>query len=238
MPSASEGRSGPDEAARRGPTLRVEDLRVDAQEGRRLLHVPRLDVAAGEFVCVAGASGAGKSTLLFALAGLLERASGLASWDGTNLLAMSERARVAFRGERIGLVFQDFLLFDELGALDNAAMGGRWRADGERRGIEDRARELLTRFGLDPDERSAVERRSGGERQRIAVARALAIDPGVLLADEPTASLDRAAADRLVETLRDVAATRRCTLIAVSHDPAMHAAADRLVTLADGTLAR
>ena len=223
---------------RRGATLRVEELRVDAQEGRRLLHVPRLDVAAGEFVCVAGPSGAGKSTLLFALAGLLERASGLASWNGMNLIAMSERARVAFRGERIGLVFQDFLLFDELGALDNAALGGRWRVAGERREIEERARDLLTCFGLDPEERRAVEHRSGGERQRIAVARALAADPIALLADEPTASLDRAAADRLVETFREIAATRRCTLIAVSHDPAMHAAADRLVTISDGILER
>ena len=146
---------------------------------------------------------------------------------------MSERERGDFRGRHIGLVFQDLLLFDELGMQANAAMSGHWRHGDARRAIERRARELLLGFGLDPEAGRAVEHLSGGERQRVAVARALATDPAALLADEPTASLDRVSADRLVDTLHDDVARER-TLIVVSHDPRLQAAADRLVMLADG----
>ena len=217
-----------------GPSLAVDGLRVVSAEGRALLSVPRLALEPGAFLCIEGPSGAGKSTLLFALAGLAERASGQVRWDGDDVLAMRERERSAFRRARIGLVFQDFLLFEELGALANAALGGAWRAAGERRRIEVRARTLLVRLGIDPDDPVAVDRLSGGERQRVAVARALATDPAAVLADEPTASLDRAAADALIGTLRTLVAEAGRTLVVASHDPTLRAAATRRIALADG----
>jgi len=216
------------------PALRVEALEIDAPDGRRLLAVPRLDIASGAFACIGGPSGAGKSTLLLALAGLTEHASGRVLWNDEDVLAMAPRARAAFRRERIGLVFQDFLLFDESDALSNAALGGAWRGGRERRRVTARARELLAGLGLDPDDRRPVERFSGGERQRVAIARALATEPCVVLADEPTASLDRDAADELVRTLRALAASGERTLVIVSHDVAVRDAADRVVALADG----
>jgi len=183
---------------------------------------------------VAGPSGAGKSTLLLALAALDERACGTVRWGEDDVLAMSAARRAAFRRERVGLVFQDFLLFEELGAFANAALPGAWLGTAKRTATRRRARELLVRLGLDPDDPRPVERFSGGERQRVAVARALASDPAIVLADEPTASLDRAAADRLVAALVELVAGAGRTLVVVSHDPALAAAADRVVALADG----
>ena len=214
--------------------LHVSDLVVRAPDGRTLLGLDRLTLERGDFLCVAGPSGAGKSTLLFALAGLAERASGRVLWDDTDVLAAMPSARARLRRERIGFVFQDFLLFDELGARANAALGGAWLASGARRAVETRAAELLVRLGLDPDDPRPVEGFSGGERQRVAVARALATDPAVVLADEPTASLDRAAADALVATLVELVAGAGRTLIVVSHDPALRDAADRVVEFRDG----
>ena len=218
----------------RAPALRVEDLVVSAADGRRLLALPALSLEPGGFLCVAGPSGAGKSTLLFALGGLAERATGRVCWDGEDLLAMRPGARSAFRRERVGFVFQDFLLFEEIGALANAALGGGWRPPGIRARVERRARALLARLDLDPDDPRPVERFSGGERQRVALARALATEPAVVLADEPTASLDRAAADRLVRTLRELVVAEGRTLVVVTHDAALRASAARVVTLADG----
>jgi len=214
--------------------LVVRDLCVRATSGRVLLEVGALDIAHGEFVVLAGPSGAGKSTLLFALAGLQAPQAGSIRWGGTEIATLGEAARARFRAERVGLVFQDFLLFDELPALDNAALTGSWRAHAAAATLRRRAAELLAWLGLDAHDTRPVSTLSGGERQRVAVARALAMDPQILLADEPTASLDREAADRLVLTLRRIIDERRRTVVVVSHDPALIEAADRTVRLVDG----
>ena len=217
------------------PALMVRDLVVTARGGRRLLDVPAFDVRPGEAVAIRGPSGAGKSTLLYALAGLLPAASGSIRWGDEDLAAMGDRARTAFRRRTLGLVFQDHLLFEELSAAGNAALSSAYAPKVERAGIGSRATAALDRLGV-PGGRRRVTSLSGGERQRVAVARALATDPAVILADEPTAALDRAAADRLADDLMALAAEGR-TLIVVSHDPALHARAGRMVDVVDGRLA-
>jgi ABC-type lipoprotein export system ATPase subunit len=215
------------------PPLSVRDLLVRAPDGRALLRVARLDLAPGEALGVRGPSGAGKSTLLHTLAGLLRAAEGSVRWGDADLAAMGEGARDAFRRRTMGLVFQDFLLFEELSPLDNAAVAAAWSPAAERAALRARAAALLARLGVPPEARS-VASFSGGERQRVAAARALAADPPVILADEPTASLDRAAADRLVADLLGLARERGRSVVAVSHDPAVAAAVDRVVEVVDG----
>ncbi|MEE2951517.1 putative ABC transport system ATP-binding protein/lipoprotein-releasing system ATP-binding protein [Fulvimarina manganoxydans] len=217
-------------------TLRVANLEVRGEGDRRLLAVPDLSITSGETVVIEGPSGAGKTTLLFAIAGLLDRAKGRVEWDGDEILARSARERAAFRRERLGLIFQEHHLFDEVGPLVNAGIAARYGSKAnKRKAIVERARTLLQQFGIADDARS-VASFSGGERQRIAAARALAHDPAVILADEPTASLDRANADRLISDLMGFARASGKTLIAVSHDRHLVEAADRRVRIVDGEI--
>ena len=215
--------------------LEVQDLHVASPEGRALIDVPALSLPAGALVGVRGASGAGKTTLLYALAGLVE-AAGSVRWGGTDLFALRPEGRAAFRARTIGMVFQDFLLFEELSARDNAAIAAMFAPAAERDGIRARATEGLRTLGLDPEDARPVVSYSGGERQRVAVARALAAGAGLILADEPTASLHREAADRLVGDLIALVRATGTTLIAVSHDTALIARMDRVLTVADGRL--
>lgn len=216
--------------------LRVRALNVRAPGGRTILHVDALDVPAGTAIGVRGPSGAGKSTLLYAVAGLVKDMSGTIDWAGTDMITLRNGERATFRRRNFGFVFQDFLLFEELSAVGNAALAAAYAVghDG-RAAIRRRARQGLIDLGLGDNSRK-VDSFSGGERQRVAVARALAGDPPVILADEPTASLDRATADRLVDDLVALTRSRSKTLIAVSHDPALHARMDRVIDIADGAL--
>lgn len=215
--------------------LDLLDLRVTNARGRVLLDAPALSVLPGEAVGIRGPSGAGKSTLLFALAGLLPEATGQVRWGKTQMLALSPEARAGFRAAHMGLIFQDFLLFEELGAAANAGMGALFRHRSARATLKTRAAKILARLGVSDEPRN-VASFSGGERQRVAVARALAHDPSILLADEPTASLDRAAADRLVDDLTTLARTQGKTLITVSHDRALLERMDRVLTIENGQL--
>lgn len=214
--------------------LRVEGLAVRTRDGRRIVEVPRLDVPAGGTLAVTGPSGAGKSSLLHALAGLLRPSEGRVLWGGTDLAALPEAARARFRREQIGLVFQDFLLFDELGAVGNAAIAAAFAPSRERAAIRSQAEGWLGQLGLGGRAEPSVRTYSGGERQRVAVARALAHSPAIVLADEPTASLDRASADCLIDNLLAVVAGEGCTLIAVTHDAGLARRLGRELRLADG----
>lgn len=209
---------------------------------RPILRCERLDIAPGEAVALVGPSGAGKTTFLHAIAGLIRLSSGAAIWRDAasgrvhDLAAMGERDRDAFRRDHIGLVFQDFILFEELSPLANAAIASRFAPRGRAAEITARAHAALARLGASIEPRD-VSRLSGGERQRVALARALATAPAALVADEPTASLDRASADRLIEDLlRETRGAGR-TLIVASHDAAVIAAMDRVVGIVDGVAA-
>ncbi len=218
------------------PALHVRNLRVTSREGRVLLEVPQLSVDAGASVALRGASGAGKSTLLHVLSGLVRPEAGQVLWGGQDIAALSEDARARFRRETLGLVFQDCQLFEELSALGNAALASAFAPAAERARLRRSAAGWLAALGLGEAGPRPVDSFSGGERQRIAVARALAASPPVILADEPTAALDRANADALGADLVALAAEGGRTLIAVTHDAALAARLGRQITLADGRI--
>lgn len=217
-----------------GLTLAIRDLRVTGPTGRVLLSVDALDLPEGSLVGVRGPSGAGKSTLLYALGGLLP-ATGAVRWGDTELLALGEEARTAFRAANVGMIFQDFLLFEELGSADNAALAAMFAPRNRRSAMRDAAAANLRHLGLQPGTRP-VASFSGGERQRVGVARALAANAPVMLADEPTASLHREAADALIDDLVALTRDQGRTLIAVSHDLHLLERMDRVLWLEDGVL--
>lgn len=221
------------------PTLTVSDLRVEDGRGRTLVAIDGLHVPEGTLLGIQGPSGAGKSTLLFALAGLAEKVSGSVRWGKTDILGLRPDACSAFRAEQMGFIFQDFLLFEELGALANAALPMMYRPRDQRASLRQRADAVLRRLGLENELDAPVRtvaRLSGGERQRVAIARALAHEPKILLADEPTANLHREAADDLIETLVALSRDQGRTLIAVSHDARLLEHMDQVVALCEGTL--
>ena len=210
--------------------LEVRDLVVPGEDGRPILVLPVLDLAAGGTLGVAGPSGAGKSTLLLALAGLAPGMTGRVAWGGADIAAMRPAARARFRRRHLGLVFQDHLLLDELDAGANAALAALWTPRGDRARIRRAARLALDVLGVPALRRAALL--SGGERQRAAIARALATAPSALLADEPTASLH---ADAAVEVGQRLAALRGAqTLVAASHDAAFLARLGRVLRVEHG----
>lgn len=218
-------------------SLIIENLWIESASGRCLLSVPQLALPAGKSLAIRGPSGAGKSTLLFALAGLIPINRGSIRWGNTDLAMLSDKARTAFRDVACGIIFQDHFLFEELSAEQNASLTSLYAPKARRRGIAELAQNVMADLGVSSCEKRTVTSFSGGERQRIAVARALAKNPQILLADEPTASLDRSTADRLINDLFSTLRGTARTLIVVSHDPALIAAAEHKLTISDGQVA-
>ena len=194
-----------------------------------------LEVEAGEMVAIVGASGVGKSTLLHVLGGLDHVDRGSVSIGDTKLSELSGDNVVAFRNRHVGFVFQFHHLLPEFTALENAEMPmriARMRI-GEAR---PRAEELLSRVGLRERLTHVPGMLSGGEQQRVAVARALVMRPSVLLADEPTGDLDEATADALHALLREMHTAYGLTSIIATHNPRLAAACDRILRLEGGRL--
>lgn len=201
----------------------------------RALDGAELTVRRGEWVAVTGPSGCGKSTLLHLLAGLDRPTSGRVQVFGQDVGRLPDPAR--FRRTQVGLIFQLHNLLPHLTASQNVeiAMFGRW----PRRERHERASRLLTAVDLGGRENRPPTQLSGGERQRVAIARALANDPALLLADEPTGSLDSASVDLVIALIRRLRDDRPdLTVLMVTHDPRVAAAADRTVTMADGRIVR
>jgi lipoprotein-releasing system ATP-binding protein len=194
-----------------------------------------LDVAAGAMVAVVGASGVGKSTLLHVLGTLDRPDGGSLRIAGEDVLALGERRRCEFRNRTIGFVFQFHHLLPEFSALENVAMPlliGRQPSEDARR----RAAELLEEVGLGGRASHRPGALSGGEQQRVAVARALAASPRVLLADEPTGDLDRATGQKLADTLRALVRARSLTVVIVTHNEELARGCDRVLALVGGRL--
>ena len=194
-----------------------------------------LDVAAGEMVAIVGASGVGKSTLLHVLGGLDHADAGTVTIGGSNLTSMPDAERVVFRNQKVGFVFQFHHLLPEFSAIENAEMPMRIariaQAD-----ARPRAEELLRRVGLGDRLTHRPGMLSGGEQQRVAVARALVMRPDVLFADEPTGNLDEQTADSLHQLFREMHAAYGLTSIIATHNPRLAAACDRVLRLQDGRL--
>ena len=193
-----------------------------------------LDLEAGEFVSVMGPSGCGKSTLLHLLGGLDRPDAGRLSLVGKRVDGLSESEWAVFRRRHVGFVFQAFHLVDELTAVENvelpALLLGGHRRDGRRRAIE-----LLERLGVAGRANHLPDRLSGGEKQRVAVARALMNEPALVLADEPTGNLDSRATGQILGLLAELRDTRRSVLV-VTHDARVASTADRLLTMRDGVI--
>jgi putative ABC transport system ATP-binding protein len=236
--SSSSGPAEPADDSSRGadggrtgtPMVEVRGLRRRFG-ARTVLDGADLTVAAGEFVAVEGSSGSGKSTLIQLLGALDSPDGGTMRVAGQDLTRLSRLTR--YRRETVGLVFQLHNLIPRLSARQNVelAMFGALRSRTERRR---RAEELLEIVGLTERIDSFPPKMSGGERQRVAFARALANHPKLLLADEPTGSLDPDSTETILATIETLRAEEGITVLAVSHDPLLNRAADRVLRLEDG----
>ena len=216
----------------------VQGLNKVYQLGAQRIHVLRdleLHVAYGEMVAIIGASGVGKSTLLHLLGGLDRADSGQIVVADTDLRALDDASLVRFRNRNVGFVFQFHHLMPEFDATENVEMPlrvARESGNAARR----RAVDLLSRVGLGERLKHRPSEMSGGEQQRVAVARALAMKPALLLADEPTGDLDETTADSLHELLKNMHAEQGLTSVIATHNPRLAAACNRVFRLERGQL--
>ncbi len=194
-----------------------------------------LNVAAGEFVALVGPSGSGKTTMLSMLAALLKPSSGQILLDGEDLAGMSDAERVVMRREKIGFTFQANNLVPYLSAVENVELMLRLNRRLDKAG-KLRARELLSRLGLGERLNNLPGQMSGGQQQRVAIARALIHNPSLVLADEPTASLDTERAYQVVETFAGLIHEQQRAGIMVTHDLRMCEYVDRVLQMRDGKL--
>ncbi len=180
----------------------------------RILDGVSLEIAPGDAVCILGPSGSGKSTLLFILGALETPTSGRVTLGGQDPFALGEAERAAFRNRNVGFVFQDHCLLPQCSVLENVLLPAVVAPAGDHAA---RARSLLEQVGLKDRLHHRPGQLSGGERQRTALARALVLQPALLLCDEPTGNLDRAAADRVASMLLDLHAAQQTILVLVTH---------------------
>jgi putative ABC transport system ATP-binding protein len=211
-------------------TYKIDNGVINAVDG------VSISVKAGEFVALVGPSGSGKTTMLAMLAALLRPTSGGIFIDGQDLTTMDEGDRAKFRREKIGFTFQANNLVPYLTAQENVELMLRLNGKLDRRGKE-RAKELLDRLGLGERMKNLPSQLSGGQQQRVAIARALIHNPSLVLADEPTASLDTERAFQVVETFANLIHEQNRAGIMVTHDLRLTQYVDRVIQMRDGQVA-
>jgi putative ABC transport system ATP-binding protein len=217
-----------------GPAIALAGVNLSLGQGAARVHILKdidLHIGRGEAIGLVGPSGSGKSTLLMVMAGLERADSGTVAVAGENLGTFDEDALARFRGRHIGIVFQSFHLIPTMTALENVAVPL------ELAGVADaheRARDELAAVGLSERMDHYPVEMSGGEQQRVAVARALAPDPAIVVADEPTGNLDEDTGKQIIDLLFAGHARRETTLVLVTHDLALAARCARVVRLRSG----
>jgi putative ABC transport system ATP-binding protein len=218
------------------PAIEVAGLSkrvADASGELTILHSIDFTVQPAETLAIVGASGSGKSTLLGLLAGLDTPSGGKVLLGGTDIFALDEDGRAAFRKARLGFVFQSFQLLAHLNAVENVMLPLELRGDNQAR---EKAEAMLGRVGLSSRLKHYPKYLSGGEQQRVALARAFVTEPPLLFADEPTGSLDAATGEAVIQLMFELNRERGSTLVLVTHDPAMAARCGRTITIAAGKL--
>ena len=200
-----------------------------------MLNGVSLDISTGDFVVLLGVSGSGKSTLLNLISGLDQPTSGSVRIDGTEITALNEYQRTIFRRNRIGIVFQFFNLIPTLTVLENITLPLELRGDARKRAAA-QARALLDRVGLAHRANDFPDKLSGGEQQRIAIARALIHQPALVLADEPTGNLDEDTGGRVLSLLLELTRQAGRTLLMATHNPDIVPLADRVYRIQEGHL--
>ena len=194
-----------------------------------------LQINEGEFVSIVGASGAGKTTLLQIIGTLDTAHEGEVVINGTNIKKLSDKELSAFRNKQLGFVFQFHQLLPEFTALENVCIPG-YIAKRNNKEVETKAKELLTKLGLQDRFHHKPNELSGGEKQRVAVARALINDPKLILADEPSGSLDSENKKELHSLLRKLCDDYGLTILLVTHDNELTKVSDRVITMQDGMI--
>ncbi len=221
---------------RASPAIALAGVNLSLGQGAARVHILkdiRLDIGRGEAIGLVGPSGSGKSTLLMVMAGLERPDTGSIAVAGEDLGKLNEDALARFRGRNVGIVFQSFHLIPTMTALENVAVPL------EMAGVADsheRARAELASVGLAERLHHYPAELSGGEQQRVAVARALAPNPAILVADEPTGNLDEATGKQIIDLLFAGHAERNTTLVLVTHDTALAARCQRVVRLRSGRI--
>ena len=218
------------------PRLQARSITRSFQIGGSRIEVLRgidLDIQSGETVFLCGASGAGKTTLLYTLAGLETPESGEVLFEGKSLYSLAGNALARLRNQRMGFVFQSYFLLPELTALENVLVPAMIRG----RDSRSRALDLLDRVGLADRANHLPAELSGGEQQRVAIARSLINDPAILFADEPTGNLDSKNGAVIITLLLDLARKDHRSLVVVTHDEQLAHSGDRLVRIEDGRVA-
>ncbi len=217
--------------------LEIRDLRVEfPRKGApplTVLNIPSFLLKAGAHQCLRGQSGSGKTTFLNVIAGLLTPTRGMVAFDGIDLGGLREAQRDALRGKQIGFVHQTFNLLHGFNALENVVLGSVFAGDPneEPSSVRDRARKLLCTVGLKERLHHRPRVMSSGEQQRVAVARALINQPKLLLADEPTGSLDEGSGREVLDLIVRMASSCGAALLLVTHDPAVMARFDQVTDL-------
>ena len=212
--------------------VQIENLRKEFGTVRALDGVS-FTVEEGEWIAIMGPSGSGKTTLINILGGLDSPTAGVAVVDGTDVARLDETGLTRFRAEKIGFIFQQFHLVSYLTALENVMLAQYFHSTTD----EAEARSALARVGLADRIEHLPSQLSGGEQQRVAVARALINHPKLILADEPTGNLDEANEETVIRLFRELHAEGH-TILMVTHDPAISRLANRKIDLAHGRLAR
>jgi lipoprotein-releasing system ATP-binding protein len=220
------------------PLLQVKGLQKIFKKGRAKIHALKgidLVIEAGERLAIVGISGAGKTTLLHILGTLDRPTQGEVLYQGVDLFSRPERTLASLRNRDIGFIFQFYNLLPEFNALENTMMPALIQGMGKEE-AQEHAEEILTEVGLKDRMRHKPGELSGGEQQRVAVARALVLRPTLLLADEPTGNLDSKTGERIIRLIFSLNQAKGVTLIVVTHNEALAQRFPRQVSLADGRM--